>query len=348
MKRILIIEDNKEVRENLSEILELYGYAVELAADGKEGVKKALDAPPDLVLCDVMMPELDGYGVLQILSQRDRTSGVPFIFLTAKTSREDMRRGMNLGADDYLTKPIYKDELIHVVEQRLSKNEKIKQKYKQNQVGLTAFIDEARGFAELKKLSTDHRLRKFSRKENVFAEADYPRYLYLIESGKVKLYKTNDFGKEYIIDYRQAGDFIGYTSLISVENAYNFSATAMEESSLRLIPREDFHKLLYANTHVASKMIKMLANNVKKKEAQLVQLAYDSIRKRVADMLVTIAHKEGINDFDVLRDDLAKMVGTAKESVIRTLTDFRESGYIDIKNGHIYIKDLEKLADIPG
>lgn len=348
MNRILIIEDNAEVRENLSEILELYGYAVEQAENGKKGIEKALAAPPDLILCDVMMPELDGYGVLQILSQRDSTMAVPFIFLTAKTEREDMRRGMNLGADDYLTKPIYKDELLHVIEQRLAKQERMQKKYERTSSGLSAFIDDARGYAELKKLSTDHRLRNFARKENVFAEGDYPRYLYLVESGKIKLYKTNDFGKEYIINYRQKGDFIGYTALIAEQKSYNFSAAAMEKSSLRLIPQEDFQKLLYANTHVASQMVKMLANNVKDKEQQLMQLAYDSIRKRVADKLVSIAKKEETDNFNILREDLAKMVGTAKESVIRTLTDFRESGYIEIRDGHIYIVKMDKLANIPG
>jgi len=348
MYRILIIEDNAEVRENLTEILELYGYTVDEAANGKQGVELALSSPPDLILCDVMMPELDGYGVLQILSQRNTTAGIPFIFLTAKTEREDMRRGMNLGADDYLTKPIYKDELLHVVEQRLAKQERLRRRYEASGTGITAFIDDARGYAELKKLSIDHRLRPFSRKENIFAEGDYPRYLFLVESGKVKLYKTNEYGKEFIISYCQAGEFIGYTSLIADQKSYNFSATAMEDSKLRLIPKEDFHKLLYANTHVAAQMVKLLANNVQEKEIQLMQLAYDSIRKRVADMLATIAQKEGKNDFGILREDLAKMVGTAKESVIRTLTDFKESGYIDIRDGHIFILKLEKLKDLIG
>lgn len=348
MKRILIIEDNAEVRENLVEILELYGYAVEEAENGVLGVEKALAAPPDLILCDVMMPELDGYGVLKILSQKEATMAVPFIFLTAKAEKEDLRRGMNLGADDYLTKPIYKDELLEVVEHRLAKFDRVQQQLGRTSATLTAFIDEARGYAELKKLSTDHRLRPFARKEKLFTEGDYPRYLFFIEKGKVKLYKTNDFGKEYIIDYRQEGDFVGYTSLISAQDAYTFSAAAMEDSELRLIPREDFHKLLYANANVASKLIKMLANNVSEKEEQLMQLAYDSIRKRVADTLVAIAEKEKSLSFDILREDLAKMVGTAKESVIRTLTDFRESGYIDITDGRIVITQLQKLRSIPG
>ena len=121
MKKILVIEDNEEVRENLEEILELYGYDVDSAADGKIGVEKALKSPPDLILCDVMMPRLDGFGVLNILSKKSTTANVPFIFLTAKAEKTDFRRGMNLGADDYITKPFFKDELLAVIETRLKK-----------------------------------------------------------------------------------------------------------------------------------------------------------------------------------------------------------------------------------
>ena len=347
MKRILVIEDNPEVRENLTEILELSGYTVEEAENGKAGVEKALTSPPDLILCDVMMPELDGFGVLQILSKKSTTSAVPFIFLTAKTEKEDLRRGMNLGADDYLTKPIYKDELLQVIQHRLEKSDRLRRQFDRTATGLSAFIDEARGHAELRKLSAENRRRDFARKEMIFNEGDYPRYLYFVEKGKIKLFKTNEYGKEYIINYCQPGDFIGYTSLIQDE-AYNFAASAMEESELRLIPRDDFNKLLHANRDVASHFIKMLANNVVSKEEQLMQLAYDSIRKRVADTLLVIREKEGNDTFDILREDLAKMVGTAKESVIRTLTDFRQSGYIDIQEGTIKILDYKKLANIPG
>ena len=122
-KKILVIEDNLEVLENLGEILELYGYEVQEAKDGKEGVECALKNPPDIILCDVMMPQLDGFGVLNILSKKPATADIPFIFLTAKSEKEDFRRGMNLGADDYITKPFYKDELLQVIETRLKKSE---------------------------------------------------------------------------------------------------------------------------------------------------------------------------------------------------------------------------------
>src|SRR3954465_5515474 len=105
MKRILVIEDNEEVRENTSEILELSNYKVFTAENGKQGVEIATREKPDLIVCDIMMPVLDGYGVLHLLSKNQDTSMIPFIFLTAKSEKTDFRKAMELGADDYLTKP---------------------------------------------------------------------------------------------------------------------------------------------------------------------------------------------------------------------------------------------------
>src|SRR5690349_18036560 len=103
MKKILLIEDNKEMRENTSEILELANYKVVTAPNGKIGVELAGKEIPDIILCDIMMPELDGYGVLYMLSKKPETASIPFIFLTAKTEKTDIRKGMSMGADDYLT-----------------------------------------------------------------------------------------------------------------------------------------------------------------------------------------------------------------------------------------------------
>lgn len=119
--KILIIEDNHDVRENLSEILTLSGYETFTAVNGKEGVQAALSNMPDLILCDIMMPELDGYGVLRILSKNEALNAVPFIFLSARTELSDVRRGMTLGADDYITKPFDDVELLDTIEVRLNK-----------------------------------------------------------------------------------------------------------------------------------------------------------------------------------------------------------------------------------
>lgn len=347
MKKILVIEDNNEVRENLAEILELSGYEVLAAEDGTVGVDLAVNHLPDLILCDVMMPKLDGFGVLNILSKRPETADIPFIFLTAKAEKSDFRRGMNLGADDYVTKPFYKDELLAVVEMRLSKSEKIRKKFDKTDQGLSAFINEAKGFEELKKLSNERKVKLFKRRELIFEESDYPRYLYFIKSGKVKVFKTNDDGKEYIISVNTDGEFIGYVDLIK-DFKYSESAAALEDTEVSLIPKEDFQALLHANRDVASQLIKMLANNITEKEQQLLQLAYNSVRKRVADALLLLHDKENKNEISILRDDLARIVGTAKESVIRMLTEFKEDGYIEIVDGTIAVKNRQKLENLMG
>lgn len=345
MKKILVIEDNEEVRENLEEILELSGYQVDAAENGKVGVEKALTNPPDLILCDVMMPHLDGFGVLNILSKKSITSNVPFIFLTAKTEKADFRRGMNLGADDYVTKPFYKDELLDVIETRLGKSERLKKQFDKTEQGLSAFINEARGYEELRKLSDERKIKHYKRRDLIFEEGDYPRYLYFVKSGKAKVFKTNEDGKEYIIEICKEGDFFGYLDLLK-EEKYTESAAAMEETEISLIPKEDFSKLLNANRDVASQMIKMLANNVTTKEEQLLNLAYNSVRRRVADAILLLHEKQGEGNITILRDDLARIVGTAKESVIRMLTEFKEDGYIEVIDGAIKIVDPEGLRNM--
>src|SRR6185437_10007095 len=126
MRRLLVIDDHDDIRENIAEILTLAGYEVYTAENGKKGVEAALKLNPELVICDIMMPELDGYGVLHLLRKNEATMNTPFIFLTAKTERIDFRKGMEMGADDYITKPFDDIELLNAIETRLSKNEKQK------------------------------------------------------------------------------------------------------------------------------------------------------------------------------------------------------------------------------
>ncbi len=127
MKKILIIDDNLELRENTAEIIELANYNVITADNGKAGVELALKEKPDLIICDIMMPVLDGYGVYHLLSKHKETAGIPFIFLTAKSEKSDFRKGMEMGADDYIAKPFDGIELLHAIEVRLKKNELLKQ-----------------------------------------------------------------------------------------------------------------------------------------------------------------------------------------------------------------------------
>ncbi|HXI69297.1 MAG TPA: response regulator transcription factor [Verrucomicrobiae bacterium] len=122
MKKILVIEDEPEMRRNLTTILRLEKFQPFAAENGRVGVELAKRELPDLILCDVMMPELDGHGVLQALRGDTTTAAIPFIFLTAKGEREDLRAGMNLGADDYLTKPVPKADLLKAIAARLQRS----------------------------------------------------------------------------------------------------------------------------------------------------------------------------------------------------------------------------------
>jgi DNA-binding NarL/FixJ family response regulator len=121
MKTVLVIEDHPDMRRNLATILEMENFVVVTAEDGRKGVEQAHRCRPDIILCDVMMPELDGYGVLAELRKHPAAAAIPFIFLTAKGERRDIRAGMNLGADDYLTKPVTASELLAAIDARLER-----------------------------------------------------------------------------------------------------------------------------------------------------------------------------------------------------------------------------------
>jgi CRP-like cAMP-binding protein/AmiR/NasT family two-component response regulator len=348
MKKILIIEDNINIRENLQEILELADYQTFTAKNGKIGVEIAEQELPNLILCDVMMPVLDGYGVLKILNRKPQTADIPFIFLTAKSERTDFRYGMNLGADDYITKPFETNELLETIELRLKKYEKTQQIFDKNQHNIGAFINEAKGLEALNNLNTDRETRIFAKKSLIYKEGSIPRHLYFIQKGKVKIVRTNKDSKELIINILNKNDFFGHLSLLSDER-YADNAIALEDCEISMIPKEDFFALLQNNRDVAAKFIKILAQNVNHNEEQLLHLAYNSVRKRVADALTKLfeSYKNKENEgFSILREDIASMAGTAKETAIRTLTDLKEDGLIDIQNGKITILKIEKLKNL--
>ena len=167
MKKILLIEDNKDVRENIAEILEIAGYKVEQAVNGKDGAAKAKYLLPDLIICDIMMPELDGYGVLNVLSSETTTASIPFIFLTAKAELTDMRKGMNMGADDYLTKPFEDADLLKAIEVRLGKVSAIQTDFQKSIEGIETFIETAITLDDFDKISKDRKRLVFKKKQPI-------------------------------------------------------------------------------------------------------------------------------------------------------------------------------------
>lgn len=347
-KKILLIEDNKDMRENTAEILELSNYEVLTAKNGKEGVELAQKYLPNLIICDIMMPVLDGYGVLHLLSKSSETASIPFIFLTAKAERSDFRKGMEMGADDYVTKPFDDIELLNAIERRLMKTELMKKEFSKNMEGLNEFITSVKGIEDLKKLSADRDIRTYKKKENIYAEGGNPKGVFFVVNGKVKAYKTHEQGKELITGLYKTGDFFGYLDLLE-EGKYSDTATALEDSEICMIPKEDFFALVYKNAEVSRKFIQMLSDNLRDKEEQLIKLAYNSVRKRVAEALVKLAdHYKKDEDkhfsMNVSREDLANLAGTATETTIRTLSDFKEEGLVEVKGGTISVVNYDKLA----
>ena len=358
MKKILLIEDNTEMRENTSEILELAGYLVLTAKNGKIGVELAQKNLPDLIICDIMMPVLDGYGVLHMLGKNAETSSIPFIFLTAKSERSDLRKGMEMGADDYLTKPFDDVELLRAVESRLKKTEILKTQYARGLEGVYDFLDDVTQLVDLKKATEGKKIYKYKKKDIIYSEGGYPNGVFLVVSGKVKAYKTNEDGKEYITSLYKAGDFFSYADLLE-DSTYTESAAALEDVELHVLPKDDFFSIIFKNAEVAKRFIKLLANDLIEKENQLLRLAYNSVRKRVADALVQLqkrytatpetanngVHHELGKQFQmaISREDVANMAGTSTETAIRTLSDFKDEKLIEIKGSLITLLEVERL-----
>ncbi|MBI1767572.1 MAG: response regulator [Bacteroidetes bacterium] len=347
--KILVIEDNVEMCQNIASILKLSRYDVLTSNSGKLGIELVQQSQPDLILCDIMMPELDGYGVLHLLSKDPATANIPFIFLTAKTEMRDFRVGMNLGADDYITKPFDGLELLNIIELRLKKNDLIKTTFRNTITDIDDFFFKTKQLPDFQKLSDHRRSRTYKKKEFVFVEGEQPRHVYFVDKGLVKTFKANNDGKELITGLHRNGDFFGFVSLLE-DKPNNESAIVLKESHIYMIPQQDFLTLIYANKEIARKFISMLASNLYEAENKLLELAYQSVRQRVATVLIKLNHQtESTNEdqhITVARKDLSGMVGTTTESLNRTLVDFKNEGLIEIFDKGLKIVQHSKLEKV--
>ena len=342
-KKILIIEDNTDIRENIVEILELADYAVLEAGNGKIGVEVAIKELPDLILCDIMMPELDGYGVLYLLNKHPETMAIPLVFLTAKAEMADLRKGMDLGADDYLTKPFDDMELLHAIDSRLKKKEIQERFYNNSLDKLHALFGKKDGIEELKKIIDERKDRLFKKKQIIYYEGDKGHGLFLVLRGRVKTVKACD-DRELMTGVYPADHYLGIQAVLANE-PYGDTAIAIEDSILCQLPKDNVENLLNLYPDVAREFIKLLSNDIKEKEEQLLQLAYFSVRKRMAETILRLHGEDDdlAKSFKITRQDLAAMAGMAIESVSRTLGDFRAEGLIEKKGSSICVLDPGRL-----
>lgn len=350
-RTILVIEDNPVMLENIVGILELAHYAVLKASTGKTGVNLAHDKHPDLIICDVVLPEIDGFGVLHLLRKDATTADIPFIFLSGRANRTDIRKGMNLGADDYLTKPFDGLELLNAIELRIKKKHDLNTPGMISVEGFNEFFQKIKGIKEFNDLSDKCIHKKYSRREIIYTEGQQPVEVLLILSGQVKTVKTTEDGKELIIGFYSEGDLIGYRPIVENRKSEE-TAIVVEETEVCTFKRQDFLTLLYTNNDVARKFIQLLVGNLHVAEQRLLQLAYHSVRQKVAHVLLKAAHRFGppqneLQEINLSRRDLANLTGTAIESLNRTIADFREQGVVEVKDTSILIVDapaLERLT----
>ncbi len=347
MKKILLIEDDVSLRENTSELLELSGYEVITASNGKLGVDVAKQQMPHIIVCDIMMPEMDGYGVLKELSSCEGTKHIPFIFLSAKTEYKEIRKGMDLGADDYLTKPFEEEELMSAIESRLAKAQLIAHMMDDNKPSTPE--EQIRTLSELKSFFDDTgEISIINKDEVIYNQGDHSNKIYLILKGAVKCHKMDEDGKELITSLYSDDDFLGFTSFF--ENIpYQESATAVESVKLAGISKDALKSILEKNHTISIQLMELLSENISDIKEQLLHMAYSSVRRKTAQTLLQFAeilNKKSNEAIKISRSDLASVAGIATESLIRTLSSFKKEGLISIEDRNIKILELQSLKHI--
>lgn len=339
-KKILLIEDDRITRENTAEILEFANYEILQASDGKEGVKLARTHKPDVIVCDVVLPKLDGFGIYQVLSTDPGFEQIPFIFLSCKNSHEDIRKGMALGADDYITKPFEESELLSAIATRIKKSEK-------NKLEKDFTSDDViyENMTDLIKSFHDRDVHHFSKNDVIYCEGNYSSFLYLIKKGSVKTYKNTEEGKELITGFYYAQQFLGYVSLFGgIPHTEN--AMAMEDLKIIKIEKSEIFELLKTHPHLTLSILSFLANKFKDSKDRMLQMAYDSVRGRLAKTLLVLTSHHPNQSINISRSDLANLAGIAKETLIRTLSDFKDSHWIEIDKNQIKILNIKSLSSI--
>ncbi|MCL5128269.1 response regulator [Algibacter sp. L4_22] len=350
MKTILLIEDDVVLRDCTTELLELSNYTVVKASNGKIGVELAKLKRPDIIVCDIMMPELDGYGVIKLLSKNKNTKSIPFIFLSAKTEVCDVRKGMNLGADDYISKPFAINDLINAIESRLAKVAILQDLATKSDTTKSVDIeDEIKTINDLKNYFDDYgSIFRYSKDQVIYNEGDHTNYIYLINKGAVKCHQIQEQGKELVTALYKEDDLFGYTSFTQ-NIPHKETVTAIDDTELTGVSVIEFNQILNNNHKLTIELMQLLSDNLIEIKKQLLEKAYASVNKKTATTILKFAEKINRKPDDpikISRSDLASVAGIATETLIRALTEFKKLGIIKSEGRNIKVVDIEKLKQI--
>lgn len=346
MKKILIIEDDAEFLKNTIEILQLSSYEVAGCKDGRSGIRKAGEWNPDLIICDIMIPNLDGFGVLQAIRNSEVLRSVLFIFMTGRPDQDFYRKGMELGADDFLTKPFSGTELIRAVETRFKRQEHLNPSERNVSVKATSedFYTIQQNFINR---FPEVPVRKGS---PLFEAGQTPRFICFLRTGLIRRIKTDYAGKELTTTLHIAGDFIGVAEFLN-GSVYQESAVALADSYINLISVSEFAVAIKEQPGLTGHILNQFAFHAGINQELLMNLAWQDMRGKVAFALVrlhSIAQEMGLPDQAIKqsRQVIASLAGVAKESAIRVIIEFIEDGFMESGPDGFIIRDIKKLQHL--
>lgn len=348
MYKILLIVNDPEVRSSTFEILELACYQVMQALDGKSGVELALSEHPDIIISEIAMPGLDGFGVLHLLQSKPWFSKVLFILLCSVLDKKELRRAMEMGADDVIVKPFEGTELLSCIETRIRKLKGRQQTQVSDHSNKLSLQSESDLLAYL---IQDRNIDRYNKKQLVVKEGERPTKVYYVVCGKARSFKTHPDGKDLVIDLYGPGDYIGLEDLLSGSN-YSETVETLDYTELAIIPRKDFEEVIQSSTLASKKFIEKLIQRSARLQNRLLWLAYHSLRQKVAAAILQLKQKynsapNGTFEINLNRAAFASIAGTATESSIRTLGEFKSEQLIELEaDGTIRLINEKKLAEL--
>lgn len=341
--KILVIEDNEEMRENICEILELADYEVFSAEDGLKGIQLARQGLPDLIICDIMMPNLDGFGVLKIKSQDENLRDIPLIFLSAKAEKEDFRKGMNLGAEDYIMKPFEDVDLLQVIETKLSKYSRIGQKVRTKKLGSLIRFDQFRELPQVKELVAQSSTKDFGKKSILWNyDENISSYMWL-EEGLIKESLDTVGFKEIIIDFVNDGNFIDNSYLF--KSTYRSRCETIEHCKIKFVSKQKLESIIIQENMMQALLEHSLTqyHDISKR---LAVNSFGNVREKIAYHLIILHHTFRQDAIRLSREDLSAFCGMAKETLIRTLAEFKEDNLVEADSKSITVINLKGLENI--
>ena len=344
MHKILIIEDDPSFSNSTAEILRLSEYEVQVAVDGRTGIKKAIDTLPDLILCDIQLPELDGFGVLKAIRNSEKLNRTLFVFMSGVNHNQDFRKGMDAGADDFLMKPFTGTELLMVVSSRLQRFQHL----------VVEFLPNFNNTLTLEGLSDrlTHRYPSshFKMNAQLFHLGQSIHFLIFVVGGIVRCSRFDHSGKELTTAIYSPGQIIGLVDWLSYL-PFQDDGHALTDLVTISIPVAEFKSEFNSTGALNGVLGRQLATEIKNRNELLLNLAYQDLRGKVAHAFIRLHSVMQTTSnpnpaLPITRVTLATIAGIAKESAVRTVLDFIQEGLLEETEDGFRVLNRPGLAQI--